>query len=79
MARAIVPKEVPPLPDRAIAWRRSKRRGSMFHAIDALGVSVCGTISLDRNDSEAVSGLGDMQYWGCCPRCHRKALAGEVA
>lgn len=73
MARAINPKEIPPLPEGATQWRRSLRQGSMFHAIDAVGVSVCGSIVLDRNKSRAADNLGDMQYWGCCPRCHKKA------
>lgn len=72
MSKAVKPNEVPPLPERAARWRRSIRKGSMFHAIDALGHSVCGSIYLDRHKSTGPDGLGDMQYWGVCPRCYSK-------
>ncbi len=78
MARAIAPTEFPPLPEGATQWRMSARRGSVFHAIDALGASVCGSIRLERHKSILAHNLGDMQYWGCCPRCHAKAVKGAL-
>lgn len=74
MSRAISPREVPGLPEGATGWRRSTRRaGGMYHAHDPLGRSICGTLQLDRHKSEEPRSLGDFQYWGACPRCHRKA------
>jgi len=73
MARAVCPQAEPPLPEGAIGWARStKRAGSMYHA-HALGFSVCGSVVLDRHASEEPRGLGDMQYWGICPRCYAKS------
>lgn len=71
MAKAIAPLEIPTLPEGMIEWRRSSRRGSMFHA-HTLGFTACGTIRLDHLKSEPPKGLGDMQYWGVCPRCFAK-------
>ena len=72
MAKAIAPKEFPGLPEGMIAWARStKRHGSMFHA-HALGMTACGSVRLDRNQSQGVLSLGHMQYFGCCPRCMAK-------
>lgn len=49
MARAIAPCEIPPLPEGATDWRRTLRRGSMFHA-HVLGRPVCGSrVYLDRH------------------------------
>lgn len=79
MARAISPRAIPETPEGATQWRRSLWRGSMFHAIDALGYSVCGSINLDHNGSHPFDNLGDMQYWGCCPRCMAKAPAKSEA
>lgn len=72
MAKAIAPKEMPALPENAVEWRRSLRRGSVYHA-HVIGFPACGArIYLDRNKSEYPRGLGDMQYWGVCPRCYSK-------
>lgn len=74
--RAIAPNEMPPLPERAAAWSRStKRAGGMFHARDPLGGALCGALMLDRHSSEDAANLGQMQYWGVCPRCIK--LGGE--
>ncbi len=71
MTRAIVPAEMPPLPGDTAAWARStKGRGGMYHA-HALGRTACRSIRLDRHRSEEARHLGDMQYWGICPRCLR--------
>lgn len=72
MAKAICPNVIPDLPDGTTEWRRSLRRGSMFHA-HVMGHAACGSIYLDRHKSETADGLGDMQYWGVCPRCMAKA------
>lgn len=70
MTRAIAPRE---LPRGAARWRRSLRVGSMFHA-HVLGRPVCGAnVNLSRHASRAADNLGDMQYWGLCPRCFAKA------
>lgn len=74
MTRAIVPQSMPEL-GVASEWRRSLRRGSMYHAHTALGRTLCDRIWLDRHKSAATDNLGDLQYWGCCPRCYR--LAGN--
>lgn len=34
---------------------------------------LCGMIRLDRHKSEPARHLGDLQYWGVCPCCYRKA------
>lgn len=74
MSRAVVPLAVPILPEGAVEWRRSSRRGSMYHA-HVLGFPACGArLYLDRHKSEAGYELGDFQYWGCCPRCVAKGL-----
>ena len=74
MARAIAPAAIPPVPDAAQGWRRSLRKGAMFHA-HSLGTPICGArLYLERNASRAPEGLADMQYWGVCPRCFRKAM-----
>ena len=72
MTRAIAPKERPPLPEGMQEWARSSRRGAMFHA-HALGITACRRLVLDRHKSEPAKDLGDMQYWGVCPRCFAKA------
>ena len=71
MARAIAPDSVPPLPKGAAGWRRSLRRGSVFHA-HLLGFTACNSIYLDRHNSEEPANLAAMQYWGVCPRCYAK-------
>lgn len=73
MAKAICPKEVPALPEGMTGWARSTRgRGGMFHA-HVLGWAACANIKpLDRHHSEEARNLGDMQYWGVCPRCMAK-------
>lgn len=72
MARAIVPTEIPPLPEGTMTWTRSTRgRGGMFHA-HCLGITACGSIILDRHHSEEARHIGDFQYWGVCPRCMGK-------
>lgn len=73
MTRAIVPTEIPPLPESASAWLRSTRVGSMYHAHTGLGGTLCERIRLDRHKSEEVRNLGDMQFWGVCPRCLAKS------
>lgn len=78
MARAVAPKTMPAVPEGAMCWRRSLRRGSMFHAIDGVGRTLCSTRHLDRNASESPSSLGDMQYWGVCPTCIKKVPAEEA-
>ncbi len=77
MTRAVVPTTYPPLPEGASYWSRSlKRDGSMFHA-HTLGVSVCGAkLRIDRTQSVDARNLGDMQYYGVCPRCFK--LASKV-
>lgn len=78
MARAIVPKTLPGLPEGAISWARSTRRaGGMYHA-HALGFTACGSIILDRFHSEEARDLGDMVYWGLCPRCFAKIKNEEL-
>lgn len=73
MTKAAVPTEMPPLPEGATQWRRSNRRGSMYHA-HSVGFPVCGArLYLDRHKSDIPRDLGDMQYWGVCPRCFAKA------
>jgi len=69
MTRAIAPATMPAVPGRYQGWRRSLRRGAMFHLIDYLGVTPCRRRALERNASRAPDNLGDMQYWGACPRC----------
>ncbi len=72
MTKAIAPTEMPNLPEGMIGWARStKRIGSMFHA-HALGNTACGSVRLDRHQSEAAKNLGAMNYWGVCPRCMAK-------
>lgn len=72
MARALAPATMPPL-GRATEWRRSNRRGSMYHAHVGLGRVLCDALVLDRHRSRATDNLGDLQFWGVCPRCARKA------
>ena len=72
MAKAIAPTEMPPVPKGMMGWRRSLRRGSMFH-LHAMGDTACGSLHLDRNNSESPRHLGDMKFWGRCPRCMKKA------
>lgn len=73
MAKAVAPSEIPALPAGCTGWARStKRIGGMFHA-HVLGITACGSIHLDRYTSKEVSNLGEMQYWGVCPRCLAKA------
>jgi hypothetical protein len=71
--KAIAPSEMPPVPEEWARWRRSLRRGSVFHLIDYLGTSACRNVTLERHTSEGPQGLGHMQFWGVCPRCYRKA------
>lgn len=72
MARAIAPSVEPTLPEGMTGWARStRRRGGMFHA-HVLGHTACGSLQLDRHESAPPKGLGEMQYWGVCPVCHRK-------
>lgn len=76
MAKAIVPEEMPATPESSRGWYRSLRAGSMFHLIDYLGGQFCSRRSIDQFNSEQAGGLGDIQYWGCCPRCMAKAKKG---
>jgi len=72
MAKAIVPAEFPALPEGANSWARStKRRGGMFHA-HAFGMTACRSVLLDRHQSRQADSLGDLQYFGVCPRCMAK-------
>ena len=72
MAKAIRPKEMPALPEGATGWARStKRIGGMWHA-HALGRAICGNLHIDRHECEEAPTLGNMQYWGVCPRCYNK-------
>ena len=72
--KAIAPTTVPPLPDGANDWRRSARVGSMYHA-QAYGRAVCGSHALqNRHKTETFKTIGDLQFWGVCPRCYAKAL-----
>lgn len=73
MTKAIAPEKTPELPEGMNAWARStKRAGGMFHA-HVLGMTACGSVRLDRHHSKTAEGLGDLQYWGVCPRCMAKA------
>lgn len=73
MAKAIVPTQMPKLPEGMNGWARStKRRGGMFHA-HVLGFTACRSIMLERYTSAEATSLGEMQYWGVCPRCMAKA------
>lgn len=75
MTKAIAPATFPELPEGSIAWARStKRAGGVYHA-HSYGFTACGSVRLDRHDSSTANGLGDLQYWGVCPRCLRKAGA----
>ena len=73
MTKAIAPAEMPGLPDGMVAWGRSTRRGpvGMYHA-HVLGFTACGGVRLDRFHSSEPRSLGDMQYYGACPRCMAK-------
>lgn len=74
MAKAVVPQEFPPVPEEASAWLRKLRAGSVYHLHSGCGTSICGSAALrDRHKTEQARHLGDMQYWGCCPRCFKKA------
>lgn len=70
--RAIAPKTLPNLPERATGWARSTRRAdSMFHA-HSLGFPACGArLYLDRFTCETTTELHKMQYHGVCPRCFK--------
>lgn len=71
MSKAIVPETMPELPEDMNAWARStKGRGGMFHA-HVIGMTACRSIILDRHNSEEPRHLGDMKYWGVCPRCFK--------
>lgn len=72
MSQAINPKTMPTLPEGAAGWIRSSREGSMYHAHDWLGMSICGRIGFDKYRSHRTQNLGDMQFWGVCPRCFKK-------
>lgn len=75
MTKAIVPKELPGLPEGCSAWARStKRPGGVFHA-HSFGLTACRSILLDRHRSEDARHLGDMQYYGLCPKCVAKIKA----
>lgn len=75
MSKAVVPDEMPPLPEGFNAWARStRRRGGMFHA-HTLGMTACRSLLLERHSSEQATGIEVMQYWGVCPRCLAKAKA----
>lgn len=75
MAKAIAPQEMPKLPEGMTSWGRSTRRaGGMYHA-HVIGMTACGSVHLDRFHSEEPRSLGDMQYWGVCPRCYKLASA----
>lgn len=72
MARASAHSEIPQLPENAVEWRRSLRRGSMFHG-HVIGFPACGArLYLDRHKSEALKDIGHGNYWGFCPRCVAK-------
>jgi hypothetical protein len=79
MARAVVPAEMPAVPEKFARWRRSLRRGSIYHLTDFLGAAACSRHRrFERYTSEGPRHLGDMQYWGVCPRCLAKSKkAGE--
>lgn len=71
MAKAIVPNEFPAVPEDMTGWRRSTRgRGGMYH-LHLMGETACGSTALDRHASQSARHLGDIQYWGVCPRCLR--------
>jgi hypothetical protein len=71
VSKAVVPSAMPGTPEGATGWARSRRTGSMYHA-HALGRAICGArVNLDRNESEAPRSIGDLQYWGVCPRCFK--------
>lgn len=73
--RAIAPKEMPALPAECVAWARNRRRGSVYHA-HVIGIAACGSAAVrDRHKTEEPRHLGDMQYWGVCPRCIAKGKA----
>ena len=73
MAKAISPMEMPFLPEGAVEWRRSARRGGVYHARGVLGDVACKSLQLDRFKSVAAKDLSDMRYWGVCSRCYLKA------
>lgn len=74
MSRAIVPAEMPAVPEGFTAWARStKRAGGMFHLRDAIGGTACRSLRLERHTSEALNDMGQAAYWGLCPRCAAKA------
>lgn len=77
MTRAVAPTTYPPLPEGASYWSRSlKRHGSMFHA-HTLGVPVCGSkLRIDHHQALHARSLGDLQYFGVCPRCFK--LSGKA-
>jgi hypothetical protein len=68
MTKAIAPSEIPPVPENMSGWRRSLRRGSIFH-LHFMGLTACRSLVLERHKSEPLAGVGDMQFWGVCPRC----------
>lgn len=59
-------------------WRRSSRKGSVFHA-HVLGFTACRAIRFDRHKSQPLEAPGDVKYWGVCPRCYRMALKAMAA
>lgn len=74
MSRAIVPSEMPAVPENWTEWRRStKRAGGMFHLRDAIGGTACNALRLERHTSEPLANVGQGQFWGLCPRCVAKA------
>lgn len=78
MSRAVVPAEMPPVPDGFAGWSRStKRAGGMFHLRDAIGGTACNSLRLERYTSESLDNVGQAAYWGLCPRCARKAGVGS--
>jgi hypothetical protein len=71
MPKAILPQKLPKLPANCNGWARSTRRaGGMFHA-HCIGITACRTITIDRFRCEEPKSLGDMQYWGVCPKCFK--------
>lgn len=74
MPKAIKPTEFPPVPETSRGWYRSLRQGSTFHLIDYLGGLLCANRKIDQYNSEEAAGLGEMQYWGVCPRCYKKVI-----
>lgn len=74
--RAVNPPKFPPLPEGAMQWSRStKRAGGMYHA-HTMGMTACGRV-IERLHSAGANSLGDMNYWGVCPKCYAKATKAK--